>query len=244
MLLMIVKLAAALILVWVGGLDIATNWAAIAYGFSVLAGGLFLADVAKATGLSKKYSLEKITSAYTTRDLFLMAALIAIGGIAKGEWGKIRMIVEPLGPFASIVIGPGFYMWGTLGAYLIRKPLSGTISMTLGGVIEILIGNPYGLPVLIFNFYEGLGPDLGYTVFGFKRYNLATSIIGCLIGSVVGIGYRLLSTGFAFLPLGLQLLTWGTGFAGAALGGVLGYYIAKGIERLGIIPQSEAVVVE
>ena len=241
---MIIWLVVALVLIIVSTRIASTGWAAVMMGLALVAGAGFLTDLAVVTGLTEKYSLEKLTSSYTTRDIFMMAVLIAIGGVIKGEWGKIRMFLEPLGPFSSVIIGPGFYLWGTLGAYLIRKPLSGTISMTLGGVIEILLGNPYGLPVLIFNFYEGLGPDLGYTVFGFKKYNVWTSILGCLIGSVIGIFYRLFSSGFQFLSPGLQILTWATGFAGAAIGGVIGYYVARGLEKLGVTQTTEVVVEE
>ena len=239
---MVIALVLAVILIIVSRSIESAGVAAIVLGLALIVGVAFLTDLATVTGLAEKFSLERLTSAYTTRDIFMMAVLIAIGGVVKGEWGKVRMFLEPLGPFASLIIAPGFYLWGTLGAYLVRKPLSGTISMTLGGVIEILLGNPYGLPVLIFNFYEGLGPDLGYTIFGFKIYNVWTSILGCLIGSVVGIFYQMFSSGFQFLAPGLQILTWVIGFTGAAIGGVLGYYIAKGLEKLGVTRTTEVVV--
>lgn len=219
-----------------------TGLAAVLWGLTVLAAVVFLTNLATVTGIAEALSLERLTSAYTTRDIFMMAVLIAIGGVVKGEWGKIRMFLEPLGPFASLIIAPGFYLWGTLGAYLVRKPLSGTISMVLGGVIEILLGNPYGLPVLLFNFWEGLGPDLGYTIFGFKIYNVWTSILGCLIGSIFGIFYSGFSAGFQFLDPSVQILQWVIGFIGAGIGGVIGYYIARGLERLGVTRTTEVVV--
>jgi energy-coupling factor transport system substrate-specific component len=217
---------------------------AIVWGFVAVYAVQSISAVMSVTGLAQKLELRQLTASYTTQDIMKMAVLIAIGGIFKGEWGKIRMILEPLGPFAALVIAPGFYMWGTLGAYLIRKPLSGTISMTLGGIVEILLGNPYGLPVLIFNAYEGFGPDMGYTIFKFKKYTVWTAIIGCLIGAVFGVFYAGFTTGFQFLSDQAQLLQRILGFGGAALGGVIGHYLAKALERVGVTQPSELVIEE
>ncbi len=231
-------------------LYLASRWgnaAGLSVGLLAILWGLILISAVKAisaflqeTGLGAKYSLRQLTADYTTRDIMVMAALVAVGGIAKGYWGRIRMILEPLGPFSSLIIAPGFYLWGVLGAYLIRKPLSGTISMVLGGIVEILIGNPYGLPVLLFNFWEGLGPDLGYTIRG--KYTYGGAILGCLLGSAFGIFYSGFTAGFQFLDSRLLLLQRVIGFAGAALGGIVGQWIAGRLEELGVRKETQTTI--
>ncbi|MCL4563009.1 MAG: ECF transporter S component [Chloroflexi bacterium] len=92
-------------------------------------------------------------ASYTTRDIVIMGALIAIGGVAKAYWGQLRLVLESvIGPYAEFVIGPGFYVWAILACQLVRKPLSGTISMVLGGVVEILAGTP-----LVCLFFSSMG---------------------------------------------------------------------------------------
>jgi energy-coupling factor transport system permease protein len=194
--------------------------------------------------LGKRVGWTKITGEYTTYDIMVMAVLIAAGGVLKAYWAQVRVIVESLtGPFgSSIIIGPGFYMFAILACYLVRKPLSGTISMVLGGVIEILAGNPFGLPVLLFNFWEGLGPDIAYAIFRFKKYTLWVALIAGLLASYFGVFYGWYYFGFSKLPFTQFLIYLLTRFLGGLLAGILGHYLGVGLEKVGVRPPAKAVV--
>jgi energy-coupling factor transport system permease protein len=181
---------------------------------------------------------------YTTRDIVVMAALIALGGVFKAYWGQLRLVFESIvGPYAEFVIGPGFYLWAILACYLVRKPLSGTISMTLGGVVEILAGNPFGLPVLLFDFWEGLGPDISYNfIFKNKRYDLVVAIIGGILSADLGLVYGWIYFGFSKLPpIAFIIYVIEVTLSGVAAG-LIGYYLAKGLERIGVKPPVPAVI--
>jgi energy-coupling factor transport system permease protein len=196
-----------------------------------------LLDVGKRTGISYFYT------EYTTYDIMVMAALIAAGGIFKAYWGQLRLIMEAVfGPFGSSVISGGFYFWAVLACYLVRKPLTGTITMVLGGVVEILAGNPFGLPVLLFNFWEGLGPDIAYSIFKLKKYNLGVAILAGLFAAYLGIFYGWYYFGFQYLGFGafaIYLLTTGVG---GLLGGVVGHYLGVALEKIGVRPPSKAII--
>jgi len=89
--------------------------------------------------LLEKFGIRNVLSQYTTYDIMVMAVLIAAGGVLKAYWAQLRMVLESImGPYATWIIGPGFYFWGILACHLVRRPLSGTISMVLGGVVEIM----------------------------------------------------------------------------------------------------------
>jgi energy-coupling factor transport system substrate-specific component len=181
---------------------------------------------------------------YTTRDVVVMAALIAIGGVAKAYWGQLRMVLESaFGPYAEFIIGPGFYIWGILACNLVRKPLSGVISMTIGSAVEILAGNPFGLPVFLFNFWEGFGPDISYNfIFRNKRYNLLVAIVGGILSADLGLVYGWFYFGFSQLPpLAFIIYVVEVTLSGVAAG-IIGYYLAKALERIGVKPPSEAVI--
>ncbi|MGE5221470.1 MAG: ECF transporter S component [Omnitrophica WOR_2 bacterium] len=181
---------------------------------------------------------------YTTRDIVVMAALIAIGGVAKAYWGQLRLVLESaFGPYATLVVGPGFYLWGVLACNLVRKPLSGTISMVLGGVVEILVGNPFGLPVLLFNAWEGFGPDIAYNfIFRNKRYDLLVAIIGGILAAYLGLVYGWIYFGFSQLPIGAFIVYVLEEGAAGVIGGLIGYYLARALEAVGVKPPKAVVV--
>lgn len=184
-----------------------------------------------------------VESQYTTRDIMVMAMLIAVGGVAKTFGGQARLLAEGLGgPYAAAIVAANFYMWGVVACHLVRKPLSGTISMTLGGIVEILLGNPFGLPVLLFNFWEGLGPDIAYGVFRYRRYNLGVAIFGGILAAVFGLFYGWYYFGFEQLPLITFIIYIAFVVLGGVVGGVVGYYIGVAAEKLGVKPPAPATI--
>lgn len=196
-----------------------------------------LLDIAKRTNLSSFYT------EYTTYDIMVMAALIAAGGIAKAYWGQLRLIMESIfGPFGSSVISGGFYFWAVLACYLVRKPLTGTITMVLGGVVEILAGNPFGLPVLLFNFWEGLGPDIAYSIFKLKKYTLWVAILAGLFAAFLGVFYSWFYYGFEYLGFGAFALYLLTTAVGGLLGGIVGHYLGVALEKIGVKPPAKAII--
>jgi ABC-type thiamin/hydroxymethylpyrimidine transport system permease subunit len=217
---------------------IAVIFSAILWGVFFYFLVAFFMEWAKAAGATA------FIESYTTRDVVVMAALIAIGGVAKAYWGQLRMLLESaFGPYAEFVIGPGFYIWGILACNLVRKPLSGTISMTIGSAVEILAGNPFGLPVFLFNFWEGFGPDISYNfIFRNKRYDLLVAIIGGILSADLGLVYGWFYFGFSQLPaVAFIIYVIEVTLSGVAAG-IIGYYLAKALERIGVKPPSEAVI--
>jgi energy-coupling factor transport system permease protein len=212
---------------------VAIGWG-VAFYFAIV----FIMEWASQSGATN------FAASYTTRDIVIMGALIAIGGVAKAYWGQLRVLLEALiGPYAEFVIGPGFYIWAILACNLVRKPLSGTISMVLGGVVEILAGNPFGLPVLLFDGWEGFGPDIAYNfIFRNKRYDLLVAIIGGILSADLGLAYGWLYFGFSKLPaLAFIIYVIEVTLSGVAAG-LIGYWLSKALEKIGVRPPAEVVV--
>jgi energy-coupling factor transport system substrate-specific component len=120
-----------------------------------------------------------------------MAAVIVVGGVAKGYWGSVRFITEALfGPFSSAVLSGFFYMWGILAAFAIRKFGAGTLTMTIGAYIELLAGNPFGQLVYVYDFLEGLCADIAFAIFRYKLPSNRTKAL--LVSGLIGVIMRLL----------------------------------------------------
>jgi ABC-type thiamin/hydroxymethylpyrimidine transport system permease subunit len=211
---------------------------------AILWGVFFYFLVAFFLNWAKEAGATAFVASYTTRDVVVMAALIAIGGVAKAYWGQLRMVLEAaIGPYAEFVVGPGFYIWAILACNLVRKPLSGTISMTIGSAVEILAGNPFGLPVFLFNFWEGFGPDISYNfIFRNRRYDMLPAIIGGILSADLGLVYGWLYFGFSQLPpIAFIIYVVEVTLSGVAAG-IVGYYLSKALERAGVKAPTEAII--
>ncbi len=124
--------------------------------------------------------LSRIFPQYTTRELVLIAVLIAVTGVFQVAWAWFVFTAKALGPFADLFNAFGFNVCTFLVLYLIRKPGTATIVKTGAAVIELLMGSPVGWAVIYYGFVEGLGADIAYVMFK-EKFTLSMIITGSLL---------------------------------------------------------------
>ena len=168
--------------------------------------------------------------------------MIAISGIIKGGWGQIRFVTESIfGPAATTVLGGFFIFWGMLSVFAIKKFGAGTVVMTLGAPFELAAGNPFGMMVYAYDFFEGLGADIAFGLFRYRfsgsRYaNLiitgAVGAINSLISYIVfGITLNLFN-----VPLWTNIVLMGTSCVVAVFWGIFAYTIYNALQRVRAVP--------
>lgn len=130
------------------------------------------------------------------------------------------------------VIGDLLLVWlqygGVLAAYLIRKPGAGTIAMTVNGFIQVYV-NGIHQPHLLYG-VAGLGADLVFAVFRYRRYDLWVVALAGIASEVfwypivyVTHAVYLYSTAFIVTDLVVRILasSVGNGLLAAAIGFVI-----------------------
>lgn len=191
---------------------------------------------------------------WTTRDLVTIALLIAVGGVFKGYWGGVRLALESsLGPlFTGWIIGAGFSLFGVLPLLIIPKTGVATVSMVAGSVIELAVGNPFGVEVFILNFWEGLGPDIVLALFyaanGGRTPRLGWNfvILAGIASTSLGAPYTLVTRGLAALMRNFTgygewalALFLANRIAGGILCGAAALALANTLRAMGVIGRDE-----
>jgi ABC-type thiamin/hydroxymethylpyrimidine transport system permease subunit len=192
--------------------------------------------------------------AWTTRDLVTIALLIAVGGVFKGYWGGVRLALESsLGPLLTgWIVGAGFSLFGVLPLLIVPKTGVATLSMVLGSIIELAVGNPFGVEVFILNFWEGLGPDIVLALF-YAANRGQTPRLGWTFAVLAGIASTSLGAPYTLVTRGLTALMGSfTGYgqwalalflANRVLGGILAglaaLAIANTLRAMGVIGREE-----
>jgi len=116
---------------------------------------------------------------FTTRDLAVIAVMIAGTGAFQFAWSHLVFQAQVLGPFANAFTSLGFMFWSFLAVYLVPKPGSATLVKGIGAVVEVLLGNPYGPVAIFYGAVEGLGVDLAFWLFR-RQWGLNMMIVGAL----------------------------------------------------------------
>lgn len=182
---------------------------------------------------------------FSTRDLLMMAALAALGGV-------VSTYVNAIGDFFQSILGfagttqwaAGLHvLWLVLAVGLTRKQGAGTITGILKGGVELLTGNTHGLLVVLVDVVAGLLVDLGFLPFKEKESLPAY----CLAGGIASASNVFAFQIFAAVPTDTLaywalLLVAGVAFlSGVLLAGVLGRVLVNTLRRAGVVKDSPPV---
>ena len=175
----------------------------------------------------------------------VVAAIVAVAsGVIFWAWDFIYAV--PTGLFENLTPGLGglfHFMWlfaGPLVGIIIRKPGAAFFGETVAAVIEALLGNPFGVAhALLIGMAQGLGAEIGFAVFRYRKWNIASTI---LAGALTG----LCNGGYDWLTKAGWTMTQGAVFtvccviSGAVSGGALMWFVQKALAKTGVLDRFES----
>lgn len=174
---------------------------------------------------------------FSTRDLLLMAALAALGGVASTYINAVGDFFQSLLGFAGTTQwAAGLHVtWLILARGLVRKPGAGTVAGLLKGGVELLSGNTHGVLVVLVDIVAGLLVDLGFLPFRRPDRLPAYALAGGLAAASNVLVFQL----FAALPSDVLAYLGIVGAvamaSGVLLGGLLGYLLVNSLRRAGVV---------
>ena len=152
-------------------------------------------------------------------------------------WIPISAIVGPVG--AGFMFG----IWviaSPIVAYIIQKPGAALIAEVAAAAVELLTGSHFGLSALLVGVFQGIGAEIAFAIFGYKRYNLFTLMLSGALAAVGSMIYNLIANGFGFYTTKVFLLTLGIHvISGMILGGYLAKVVVDVLAKTGVLEQYE-----
>ncbi len=176
---------------------------------------------------------------FTLRDLLMMAALAALGGVVSTYVNAVGDLFQSILGFAGTTQwAAGLHvLWLTLAVGLTGKQGAGTVTGFLKGAVELLSGNTHGLLVVLVDIVAGLLVDLGFLPFRNKDSLPAYALAGGLASASNVFVFQL----FASLPAdvlayGAMFLIGGVAFiSGVLFAGLLGRVLLNALRRAGVV---------
>jgi energy-coupling factor transport system substrate-specific component len=175
----------------------------------------------------------------STRDLLMMAALAALGGVTSTYVNAVGDFVQSIVGFAGTTQwAAGLHvLWLTLAVGLTGKLGAGTFTGLLKGAVELLSGNTHGLLVVLVDLVAGLLVDVGFFPFRDKDRLPAYALAGGLASASNVFVFQL----FAALPQdilavgAMTLVGVVAGLSGALFAGLLAYGLVRALRRAGVV---------
>lgn len=176
---------------------------------------------------------------YSTRDLLLMAALAALGGVASTYVNAVGDLFQSVLGFAGTnQWAAGLHvLWLTLAVGLTGRLGAGTLTGLLKGGVELMTGNSHGLLVVLVDLVAGVLVDLSFLPFRRKDSLLPFLLAGGLAAASNVFVFQLFAAVPAdVLAYGAMLLVGAVAFlSGALFAGVLGLLLLNALRRAGVV---------
>jgi energy-coupling factor transport system substrate-specific component len=147
-----------------------------------------------------------------------------------------KALLDPLLPgLQGLLDGPWLFA-GVLGALVIRKPGAAVYTETLAAVVSALVGNQWGgFLTLEAGLVQGLGAELVFLLFFYRRWNLGVAVLAG-IGAALAGGINNLLLWYAGADTGFTVVYLiSTAVSGAVLAGVLSWAVARGLAATGAL---------
>lgn len=168
-------------------------------------------------------------------DILVTIVIAIVFGLIYKVWAIPYDLLKPLGLQLDQFIYGMWFIAATVAFLIIRKPGVALLAEVAASSGEFIIGSQWGLIVLIYGLFQGLGAEIVFAMFRYKKFTiLAVSLaaVGSTIGSVLVDIYYGYITELALWNLTLLLVVRTLG--AVVLSGFLAYGIVKALEKTGI----------
>lgn len=173
-------------------------------------------------------------------DIVTAAVLGVACGLLFWVWNSVGYAgfkaLDTLTPGLGGLVSGIWFTGGVLGGLIIRKPGAAIFVEVIAASVSALIGSQWGIETLYSGLAQGLGTELIFLLFAYRRFDLPVAV---LAGVGAGVGAFVLelftSANFAMsLTFNLIYLTC-TVISGAVLAGVLSHYLVKALAQTGAL---------
>jgi energy-coupling factor transport system substrate-specific component len=186
-------------------------------------------------------SSQSLNMNWKMKEVVLTVILAVACGVIYLGWSTLWIPISALvGP-----VGAGFMfgIWiiaSPIVAYIIRKPGAALIAEVAAAAVELLTDSHFGLSALLIGVFQGIGAEIAFAIFGYKRYNLMTLMLSGALAAVAGVLYNVIANGFGYYTTQVLLLTLIIQvISGMILGGCLAKIVVEALCKTGVLDQYE-----
>lgn len=180
----------------------------------------------------------KATSSWRVVDIVVASVLAVAVGVIFWLWSAGYGIISGLAnvfPPSAALYGGGWLIAGVIGGLVIRKPGAALYCELIAASVEGLLGTHFGMLVLVSGLVQGIGAELIFALFRYRRFTLPVALLaGAMSGVALGIndsliynvewefGWKVLYTVFAAV-------------SGAVIAGLLSWLAVRGLAKTGAL---------
>lgn len=170
------------------------------------------------------------------KEIVVLAMLSVIMGIVSMGLDTLYAPLNAImGSFGGETLN-GFYLISALlSMYIIRKPGAGLVGSLFTGVVNLLMGSPYGINIIVAATLQGVGVEIIAYLWKYKNFNVLMMTIASMLAILLVTIRDYFVFGFAaygnLIPIMLIIRL----ISAAVLGGLLSMVIGNAIVKTGAL---------
>lgn len=175
--------------------------------------------------------------AWSLREVLIVAVLGAVFAVLYLGWVQVWLVAQAVfGPVTMDVVMGFWFIVSIIAAAIIRKPGAALVSEMLAAAVEVLLGSPAGLMLIVSGAVQGAGAEVVFAATRWRNYSLPVLLAAGVGASVFSFAYTWILFDYGALEPGLLVLMFVIRcLSGALLGGLVGHWIVEALYRTGVL---------
>ncbi len=112
------------------------------------------------------------------KEIVVMAMLSALMGVV---FMGLDSVYQPLttiaGPLGGDIIYGVYLISALLSMYIVRKPGAGIIGSLFTGLVNLLMGSPYGIHIIVASLLQGAGVEIAVAIKNIQNFLISKCLL-------------------------------------------------------------------
>ncbi|MCU1632402.1 MAG: hypothetical protein JWM61_1054 [Micrococcaceae bacterium] len=178
------------------------------------------------------------TNQWRVVDIVVASVIAVAVGVLFFAWSAgysgISLLTAAFPPLAGLYSG-GWLIAGVLGGLIIRKPGAAVYCEVLAAAVSALIGTQFGILVLVSGLVQGLGAELVFLLFLYRKWNLPVALLaGLVAGLALAISENIMYNALWTIEFKV-LYTVFAAISGIVIAGLLSWLAMRGLAKTGVL---------
>jgi energy-coupling factor transport system permease protein len=170
------------------------------------------------------------------RDVVVMVVLAIVSGGLYKIWDTLYTLIPSVSVSAQAGMNGLWMIASVIVAYIIRRPGAALLAELIAASVEMLLGSQFGLSNLLSGLIQGIGAELAFFLFFYRRFDLFTCMLSGALAALGSVVVWLWQSGGSKFPVGtivayliISLIS------GAVFGGWLPKLFGDALRRAGVV---------
>jgi energy-coupling factor transport system substrate-specific component len=176
-------------------------------------------------------------SGWSLREILITVVIGSAFAVLYMAWVQVWLVAQALLGAVTMDVVMGFWFVASIvAAAIIRKPGVALLSEVLAAGVEILLGSPGGLILLLSGAVQGAGAEAVFAITRWRNYSLPVLMAAGVGAAVFSFVYTWIRFNYGALQPGLLIGMFALRvLSGAVLGGWLGHVIVEALYKTGAL---------